>query len=345
MIECNNKIKELIPLYYDHELNNDEIKEVNEHVATCDECHDELEFYKVLHDELALDDIEAPVGFHQDMMKKLHESLGEESSVNTEDNVISIHSKPKNTGKTASFYRKYNKYLNIAAAFAFVILLGTIGIINMSRDVDDYDYAVKNDSATESKEMAIEPHQSKDGGDMSIVTYGDADTDAKMAEAESEDMAYESDKMMEGRMSDDEEMEEAAYDMDEAAEIEMSDLPVEEVEESAEEVDEDRSGIEVEEPKEMEVAIDTDELIDEAITITVEETLTEETLAGETLTEETLSNESQTDEIVEVDTLGKKQTEDLETKDDSWVVGVVVVSILVVVSGIGFVYFKKRYKK
>lgn len=137
MIECNSAIKELIPLYYDYELSESEIIKVNKHVAICDECHELLLFYKEIHDELSLDEIEAPQGFHQELMAKIkakQNGLVYTDSTKKEQGLL----EKNKTDKTKSFYRKYNKYMNIAAALMFVVLLGTIGLLNMSHDADDY---------------------------------------------------------------------------------------------------------------------------------------------------------------------------------------------------------------
>jgi len=106
MNQCDNRIKDLLPLYYDQELTSNEKALVDNHIATCEECSEELELYQLMAEEFSID-IEAPASFHKDLVQKLN-SL--------------------KTVKKPSFYQRYNKYINVAAMLVLVLFLSVIGL-------------------------------------------------------------------------------------------------------------------------------------------------------------------------------------------------------------------------
>ncbi len=120
MRNCDASVKELLALYYDGELTPEEKAIVDEHIRDCEDCREELEMFKMMHDEFHMDDMEAPDGFHQELTRRLELE------------------KPV---KKAGFYSRYNKQLGVAAMFAFVILLGVIGLTNANRWMESSDVA------------------------------------------------------------------------------------------------------------------------------------------------------------------------------------------------------------
>ncbi len=107
MNQCNDRIKDLLPIYADNELTPVEKALVDEHIQVCDDCREELQIYLDISEELNLDSIQAPEGFHADLVEKL--------------NAI-----PKKS--VFNLYKRYNKYLNVAAMLVFVLLLSVIGL-------------------------------------------------------------------------------------------------------------------------------------------------------------------------------------------------------------------------
>jgi len=114
MKECSDQIKELIPLYVDQALSEDEIAIVEEHLKICDSCKEELALYQMMSEELKLDDIVLPDGFHSELMQSLQSK----------------------TQKTFPSMKGYRKYLGFAAMLAFVILLGVSGIFRANNRMD-----------------------------------------------------------------------------------------------------------------------------------------------------------------------------------------------------------------
>jgi len=129
MNQCDDRIKELLPLYPDNELTTEEKYIVDKHVAICSDCIEELKLYKEIHDAFDLDSIEAPKGFHNDLVSKLE--------------LLPKKSKP-------SLYKRYNKYINVAAMLVFVIFLSVLGLMQGNKWGQTSDEAIMNKA-----EMAI----------------------------------------------------------------------------------------------------------------------------------------------------------------------------------------------
>lgn len=135
MNQCDKTIKELLPLYIDGELTKEEKALVDAHILACSDCNEELELYQMMHDEFFLGGVQAPEGFHEDLMNRL-------------DIAAPLEKKTTKQRKTSLYYR-YNKYINVAAMLVFVMLLSVIGLTQGNKWSDSYNSS-KMDTATES---------------------------------------------------------------------------------------------------------------------------------------------------------------------------------------------------
>lgn len=136
-MDCN-KIKDMITLYIDGELEDEGKKQVEEHISNCLDCKKELEEYKkIIHILENIADEEPPKGY----CKRLHEKL------------LSV-AKQNKTRKRIIFM----KYGSIAAALLLVVLAIYVStgrndfiIGNMSKSQNDMDYGISSpESAPES---------------------------------------------------------------------------------------------------------------------------------------------------------------------------------------------------
>lgn len=118
MNKCDENIRQLIVLYADGELSSKEIALVDEHVASCEDCREELEMYLEIANELNLEDIIVPKDFHSDLMNRLE----------TMEPKKAFEDETENKSKKPGFYSRYSKYMNIAAMLVFVIFLSVIGL-------------------------------------------------------------------------------------------------------------------------------------------------------------------------------------------------------------------------
>lgn len=98
-------IQELLSLYLDHELTEQEATEVKNHLKKCSDCRATLELYQLLKDkcDVLKEEREVPKQFHTDLMNKI-ETL----------------EMPK---KKTSFSLNHRVYSAIAAVFAIVFIL------------------------------------------------------------------------------------------------------------------------------------------------------------------------------------------------------------------------------
>jgi len=112
MNHCGHEIKELLPLYVDHELTEEDMFVVENHIKDCEECRIDLELYQSIKDELDLTDIKLPENFHHELMNKL---------------ALENEIKEINAYQT-SFFVKYMRYINLVALFTVVVFIGLAGL-------------------------------------------------------------------------------------------------------------------------------------------------------------------------------------------------------------------------
>ena len=120
MTVCKNNIEELIALYSTDEITANEKNKVDAHIKECNTCSDELEIYKLIEQELDLDNYKAPSSFHTDLMEGLTHH------------------------KHYAKYTRYQPYISIAAAIVFVVFLSIIGLMNPNLQKDVSDQATMN---------------------------------------------------------------------------------------------------------------------------------------------------------------------------------------------------------
>lgn len=201
-MNCNDvKIKELLALYHDDILTEEEKNLVDEHLAACPDCAQELKLFAEMQAAFELDEIDLPDGFHEAMMKRVHDEAGTTESTDADekqtDQVEII--------RKVSFYKRYSKYMNVAAMLVFVILLSVIGLTN--------------------------------GNEWLESSYDEvSDTSQSMEKADS--------KSFEAKEEAKEERAEAEMDMAEEAEVDASE-PVMEMAEEIDEVTEEKASEEV----------------------------------------------------------------------------------------------------
>lgn len=112
-----NEIKEMISLYIDDELSEEEVKKIKDHLESCDECKKEFECYNQIINILKdLPEEEPPKGY----CKRLHEKL--------------LNTIPQNkTAKNINVFnnKKWAKYAGIAAVFVLVFSTAILPNIRM----------------------------------------------------------------------------------------------------------------------------------------------------------------------------------------------------------------------
>lgn len=139
MKHCEYQDKELIALYVDQELTAEEVSLVENHVKDCEVCRTDLDLYTRIHEELSLDDVQLPKNFHEDMMNRL--------SLENETKEIEAFQ--------VSFFRKYMRYINIAALFTVVVFIGLAGL-NRPTNSDMEVATMTTSETTSSEESATE---------------------------------------------------------------------------------------------------------------------------------------------------------------------------------------------
>ncbi len=194
-MKCNNeRIQELIPLYHDGNCTNSEKQAIEEHIKTCESCKEEFDLYATMADAFKLEDIELPVGFHENMMERLE----------TEDNQTQIP-------KKQAFYIRNRSYMNVAAMLVFVILLSVIGLTK-GNEWFESSYVAKDEANSEG---ATAGGVADDSGEMNMISEESQDemiTEETVSDNESVKM-----HMSEAQPTDDsidEEIEKPAIDID-----------------------------------------------------------------------------------------------------------------------------------
>jgi len=148
-----NEICDKLSLYIDNELSDEEMRQMEEHLKSCENCQKELEEYKDLISILnSLPDEEPPEGY----CERLHEKLSDSS--------VQFQLK---TEKSAPKIKKINrfrwlKYGSIAAALVLVFVAGSMNNFRFSgsgaksKNEAAYDYS---DSSAENKSSIEAPRE------------------------------------------------------------------------------------------------------------------------------------------------------------------------------------------
>lgn len=152
-MECK-KCQSMISLYVDQQLNAEEIKDFEAHIAVCPECKEELEFMQniMMHVHDLDDERELPSDFHESLMDKI-------DSIQTKKEATPINRFTK--------IRKY--YSAFAAAFVAILIFGFIGITNL----DNMSKMSKQDETAApeiSRSQSTETQENKEFNEKSTVT-------------------------------------------------------------------------------------------------------------------------------------------------------------------------------
>ncbi len=136
------EISELISLYLDNEITNEEQNILLEHIKTCPTCKKEFEEIKKIKEILNNEEeIDLPEGFHEELFNKIKE-------IDSENKIVPLVRKPK---KQTNFKRYY--------AVAAIIILGfvSIGSTKLMNQITSYNAPeVKNEAILEEKDTTPE---------------------------------------------------------------------------------------------------------------------------------------------------------------------------------------------
>jgi len=180
-----NEIKDLLSLYVDDELNEEEKKMVEEHLQNCEDCQKELEEYKKIIQALKnLPEEEPPVGY----CKRLHEKLLSEEAPNK---IINAEIPKKKTNNRFVWV----KYGGLAAAFVLVFVVYAInnpGMLNMGNAKSE---SIAYDSNSMAPATEPAPSAPTDGKYGSNYDYSMAENQkGKPAEGATEDKVVDSEE-------------------------------------------------------------------------------------------------------------------------------------------------------
>lgn len=162
-----NEVRELLSLYIDDELDENEKLLVEQHLQICEECRKELEEYKKIIQALQeIPDEEPPLGY----CKRLHEKLLAAEAERTELHESNIKETPVEITeiprKTKNKMSRWLKYGSVAAAFALVFLVYGMNNLGMKNAKSEMSYDM-----TQSKgaaEAPAAPAESADFGTMDV---------------------------------------------------------------------------------------------------------------------------------------------------------------------------------
>lgn len=136
-----NEVRELLSLYIDDELDENEKLLVEEHLKTCEECQKELEEYKKIIQALQeIPDEEPPLGY----CKRLHEKLLAAEAEKSEFHEPNIKEAPAEITeikrKSKSKISRWVKYGSLAAALVLVFLVYGINNLGMKNSKAEMSY-------------------------------------------------------------------------------------------------------------------------------------------------------------------------------------------------------------
>ncbi|MDM8533237.1 DUF4349 domain-containing protein [Clostridiaceae bacterium HSG29] len=175
-----NEARKYISSLVDEELDIDIKDKVNSHIENCDECkkiYEEEKLIKKLLNESELKEL--PYGFDE----RLHSKLENEAKSS------------KKSNKVIKFVNKNRKYLAIAAAFIFVVVLVNNNPLNMGRGSSEYskDMAMEESASVE---MHFNESVSSKSQPMLTMTMESSDekfgNEAPMPEVEAQAASIES---------------------------------------------------------------------------------------------------------------------------------------------------------
>lgn len=133
--DCKN-ILNLIPLYIDDMLSEDENDILCDHINKCNSCRKELEFFKAIKANTEqLPEIEVPLDFHENVMKKIKA----EPQLKSNDVITPVI--VYGGAEHAPRKRLWHKYITGFVASAAVIALSVVSLVNIdkSRSVENLD--------------------------------------------------------------------------------------------------------------------------------------------------------------------------------------------------------------
>lgn len=182
-----NEVRDLLSLYIDDELDENEKLLVEEHLQMCEECQKELEEYKKIIQALQeIPDEEPPLGY----CKRLHEKLLAVEAEKAELHKPSVNEKPAEITeiprRSKNKMSRLVKYGSLAAAFAFVFLvygMNNLGMKNAKAEMS-YDTAQYN-GATEAPVAPAAPAESADYG-FTMDVRGTSEAEESKAKDESQ---------------------------------------------------------------------------------------------------------------------------------------------------------------
>lgn len=193
MNPCDHINTELIPLYWDGELSQDEINTVEQHIKTCEDCRFSFDLYREIHDELTLDDIQPPANFHEELVQKLY--------LQKETGDLNAYQK--------SFFVKYIRYINVAALFAIIAF---IGLSTLNRPMKETMMTATYDTASTVSEEAT----TSETANMEVAATMEAAIADTTTSSDSSDMPAQA-KMMTEETADSTETSDTATTADTAA--------------------------------------------------------------------------------------------------------------------------------
>lgn len=180
------EVREILSLYIDNELNEEESSEIEKHLETCEECNREYEDLLTIKKLLTeIPQVQLPDNFKQDLHKKLVECISEESNEIEENNAI-IDSREK-PNKTLARKKKFNwKVMSGVAAAVFLMVVSAASLMNNNLKMDDMSrmemekaapennmsYKMAKEEIRRSEGISGEAPQNDNGNADEINTYG-----------------------------------------------------------------------------------------------------------------------------------------------------------------------------
>ncbi len=159
------KYSEWISLYIDGELEGDDKVTFENHISTCDSCHEELTvLQEITKDIRSLESIEVPEGFHDDLMRKIKN--------------IPIQQ------------RKWYLNLKLASAVAAVFIFSTILIKPLTIN------APKDSAPEQANNMAKSRMMMDSPADFGIAPAAEMAPEQPIAEAAVEETEFSSDEII-----------------------------------------------------------------------------------------------------------------------------------------------------
>ncbi|WP_304942936.1 anti-sigma factor family protein [Vallitalea guaymasensis] len=165
-MDCS-KVQEMMSLYIDDQLSKEERKLFEEHIASCEQCKEELDFLQTMINNVndINEEKELPTDFHKNLMVKIDST-----------NLTDIQA--ENRINRLNRFTKY--YTAVAAVFVIVLVFGFIGKTNINRITDDkLQYDVNTESIKEdSMDKDIRDEATKEAAPVKQIATSDHDKEA-----------------------------------------------------------------------------------------------------------------------------------------------------------------------